>query len=122
MPLIFSAKHVFGYLLKAIDRLGLLISHRDRMVKYLMSLRNTLNEEIGFVDDELHQEMDEITQPAMVAMQTAIQQYDNRIKNLLEQDIELSNIAKIVQSIPGFGQVIASKLIQVTYGLSLIHI
>ena len=103
---------------KAIDRLGLLISHRDRMVKYLMSLRNTLNEEIGFVDDELHQEMDEITQPAMVAMQTAIQQYDNRIKNLLEQDIELSNKAKIVQSIPGFGQVIASKLIQVTYGFT----
>ena len=88
------------------------------MVKYLMSLRNTLNEEIGFVDDELHQEMDEITQPAMVAMQTAIQQYDNRIKNLLEQDIELSNKAKIVQSIPGFGQVIASKLIQVTYGFT----
>ena len=103
---------------KAIDRLGLLISHRDRMVKYLMSLRNTLNEEIGFVDDELHQEMDEITQPAMVAMQTAIQQYDNRIKNLLEQDIELSNKEKIVQSIPGFGQVIASKLIQVTYGFT----
>ncbi len=103
---------------KTIERLGLLISHRDRMVKYLMSLRNSLKEEIGFVEDDLHLEMDEITQAPMIAMKAAIQQYDNRIKTLLEEDIELAQKTKIVMSIPGFGQIISSKLIQITHGFT----
>lgn len=103
---------------KNIERLGLLISHRDRMVKYHMSLRNTLNEEIGFVEEDLHDEMAQITKPALAAMQDSIQQYDDRIKTLLEQDIELSRKAEIVMSIPGFGQIISSKLIQVTHAFT----
>ncbi len=59
-----------------------------------MSLRNSLNEEIGFVEDDLHLEMDEITQAPMIAMKAAIQQYDNRIKTLLEEDIELAQKLK----------------------------
>ncbi len=47
--------------------------------------------------------MDEITQAPMIAMKAAIQQYDNRIKTLLEEDIELAKKTKIVISIPGFG-------------------
>ncbi len=103
---------------KTIQRLGLLISHRDRMVKYLMSLRNSLKEEIGFVEDDLHLEMDEITQVPMSAMKAAIQQYDDRIKTLLEEDIELAQKTKIVMSTPGFGQIISSKLIQITHGFT----
>lgn len=103
---------------KSIDRLGLLISHRDRMVKYHMSLKNTLAEEIGFIDPDLHLEMEKITKPAMCEMKKAVQKYDDRIKALLEDDIQLAVQAKIIQSIPGFGQVISSKLIQITHGFT----
>lgn len=103
---------------QAIERLGLLISHRDRMVKYHMSIRNTLYEEKGFVDDAIHNEIEEMTQPIMELMQEKIKDFDRKIKALLEENIELAQQKKIIESIPGFGKVISSKLIQVTHGFT----
>ena len=74
---------------KNLERLELLLSHRDRLVRNLMSIGNTLQEEEGFIDSELH------------------------------EDIELSEQAKIVKSIPVFGNVIASIIIIIaTHGFT----
>lgn len=101
-----------------IERLGLLLSHRDRMVKNLMSLRNTLNEEVGFVVEELHDEMAEISAPAIVAMEMSVKEFDTRIDDLLQSDAQLARQTEIVKSLPGFGPVIAPKLIEVTRGFT----
>jgi len=103
---------------QSIERLSLLISHRDRQVKYLMSLRNTLHEEDGFVEDVLHQEMIVLNDTAITALEQSIKELNRRIKVLLDSDIDLKKVSKIVQSIPGFGQVIASKLIAITHGFT----
>ena len=104
-----------------LDRLELLISHRDRLVKNLVSIRNPLKEEENFIDPLLHQEMDQITQPSIQAIQKAIEQFDQRIEILLKEDIQLARQTQIITSIPGFGQVIASKLILVTHGFTRIN-
>jgi len=106
---------------KNIERLGLLISHRDRMVKYLMSLRNTLNEEVGFVDKDLHLEMAELSEAPLEAMEQSIKAFDAQIEDLLNSDIKLARQAEIVKSLPGFGQVITSKLIQITQGFTRLN-
>jgi len=103
---------------KSLERLGLLISHRDRIVKNLLSLSNTLKEEADFVEEELHLEMEEVSRPAIEALEQALAEFDLRIEVILEKDILLSGQAKIVTSIPGFGKVIASKLIVATHGFT----
>lgn len=102
----------------SLERLGLLLSHRDRMVKNLMSLRNTLQEEEGFVPDGLHDEMAGVSAPAIEAMEDAVKDFDARIAGLLEGDAGLARQAEIVRSVPGFGPVIAPKLIAVTHGFT----
>ena len=105
---------------KNLDRLALLISHRDRLVKNLLSIHNPLKEEENFVDPLVHQEMEQITQPTINAIQKAIEQFDQRIAAILKEDIHLARQNQIITSIPGFGQVIASKLILATHGFTRI--
>ena len=103
---------------KNIERLGLLLSHRDRMVKNLMSLRNSLNEEEGYVGDGLHEEMAVVSAPAIAALEAAVRAFDKKIEGLLGSDTVLARQAEVVRSIPGFGPVIAPKLIEVTQGFT----
>jgi len=103
---------------KNLKRLALLLSHRDRIVRNLMSIGNTLKEEEGFVDSDLHEEMELITRPAIDAVEASLAEFNRRIESILKEDIELSNQAKIVTSIPGFGNVIASKIIIATHGFT----
>ncbi|HFD33315.1 MAG TPA: IS110 family transposase [Gammaproteobacteria bacterium] len=101
-----------------IERLGLLLSHRDRMVKNLMSLRNTVKEEEGYVSEKLHEEMKELNRRAIEAMEESVEEFDARIEELLQSDTELAELTKIIKSIPGFGPVIAPKIIEVTRGFT----
>jgi len=103
---------------KNLERLELLLSHRDRLVKNLMSIGNTLKEEEGFVERELHEEMEEISRPVIEAVEASLVEFNRRIEVILKEDIELSEQAKIVTSIPGFGNVIASKIIIATHGFT----
>ena len=97
-----------------VERLGLLLSHRDRMVKNPMSLRNSPKEEIGFVDDELHNEMKALNAPAISGLEAAIAEVNAEIDRLIREDENFARRAEIIESIPGFGKVISAKLIQVT--------
>ena len=103
---------------KNLARLELLLSHRDRLVKNIMSMSNTLKEEIGFVDADLHGEMEEISRPALEVLKKTLTDFNARIEKILAEDVQLSEQAKIVTSIPGFGKVIASKLIIATQGFT----
>lgn len=105
---------------KNIERLELLISHRDRIVKNVMSIKNTLKEEIGFIDTKLHSEMEELSRPAIDILEETLAKFNQRIEEILTEDVELSEQAKIVTSIPGFGKVIASKIIIATQGFTKI--
>jgi len=103
---------------KNLKRLALLISHRDRVVKNLLSMSNPLKEEAGFIDHELHEEMESISRPAIDALEKVLAKFNGQIEDLLKEDIELSRQAEIVKSIPGFGNVVASKLIIATEGFT----
>lgn len=103
---------------KNLERLELLLSHRDRLVRNLMSIGNTLKEEEGFIDSDLHEEMEEISLPVVAAVKASLAEFNRRIEVILKEDIELSEQAKIVTSIPGFGHVIASKIIIATHGFT----
>lgn len=103
---------------KNLVRLELLLSHRDRLVKNIMSMKNTLKEEIGFVDAELHGEMEQISRPAIEILEKTLVDFNARIESILAKDVQLSDQARIVTSIPGFGKVIASKLIIATQGFT----
>ena len=106
---------------KNLERLGLLISHRDRLVKNLMSLKNPLKEEVGFIEQDLHEELESISRPAIAALEKSLAEFNRKIEQILKEDIHLSQQAKIVMSIPGFGNVIASKLIIATQGFTRIN-
>ena len=101
-----------------IERLGLLLSHRDRLVKNLHSVRNPLNEEGGFVAEAHHAEMEALTAPVTEALESAIAACGEKIKGLVESDLRLARQAEIITSVPGFGPVIAPKLIEVTRGFT----
>jgi len=101
-----------------IEQLGLLISHRDRLVKNLQSISNPLHEEEDFVKEEFHVTSKVLTSPVIEALKKAIEGFNNQIKELLNSDVEIARQTEIVTSIPGFGQVIASKLIEVTHGFT----
>ena len=102
----------------SIQRLQLLLSHRDRQVKCCMSLRNTLKEEKGFIPEKLHQEMIKLNTKAIKALEKSIQQIDTKIQQLLKKDTQFKQLQKIIQSMPGFGPVITPKLIAVTHGFT----
>lgn len=102
----------------SIARLGLLLSHRDRLVRNLLSVRGPLEEEKGFVDGPAHEEAVAIAAPVIEALEDAIKDLGERIGELLGSDGRLARQAEVVTSIPGFGIVIASKLIEVTKGFT----
>ena len=101
-----------------LDRLSLLISHRDRMVKHLMSLENALGEQSAFISPVHQEELVELNKEPMAALRASIAELERKIKELLEHDKSLARQRQIIMSIPGFGPVIASKLIMITEGFT----
>lgn len=102
----------------SIERLGLLLSHRDRMVRNWQSLSNSLSEQVGFIPEELQMELEELNRPAIGALREGIEKIEDEMASLLEADESLKRQSEIVRSIPGFGPVIAPKLIEVTRGFT----
>lgn len=103
---------------KCITRLKMLLSHRDRLVRCLMSLENTLNEQRDFVDPVLQNECDQLNEAPIEAVRRSIFQIEDKIEALLREEQQLTRIAEIVTSVPGFGNVIASKIITATEGFT----
>jgi len=62
--------------------------------------------------------MESISRPAIAALETSLAEFNRRIEDLLKEDIQLSRQAEIVMSIPGFGNVVASKIIIATQGFT----
>lgn len=102
----------------SIEKLGLLISHRDRMVRSRKSIALGLNEQKGFVNGDLHEELEKATRNVLVEMDKAISLLDKKIAAVISKDVNLARQSEIINSIPGFGKVISSKLIEVTKGFS----
>ena len=100
------------------EKLGLLLSHRDRPVRNLQSVRNPLEEEKGFVDSAHHEGAAAVTAPVVEAIEKAIKGYETKIKELLDSDAQLARQAEVISSIPGFSKVITPKLIEVTRGFT----
>ena len=103
---------------RSMERLNLMLSHRDRMVKYKMAMETTVKEEKGFVAEDLHEEMLGLNAGPIEALQKEILEIDQRIEELLRSDEELRRLEIIIKSIPGFGPVIAPKIIAVTEGFT----
>jgi transposase len=104
-----------------IERLGILISHRDRLVRSRASIALGLNEQKGFVGDDLQVEMEGVTEAVLMELDSAITLLEKKIEDLISKDGNLSRQAKIIRSIPGFGPVISSKVIEVTGGFSRLN-
>lgn len=100
------------------ERLSLLVSHRDRLVSKLRDIRNGIGGQEGFVSEVIHTELKEINGRVISCLEDAIGDLEQRINELMNADIELSRQDEIIRSVPGFGKVISSKLILVTRGFS----
>lgn len=103
---------------KSIEKLGLLISHRDRMVRNRVSILLGMKEQKGFVDDELQLELENISSPVLREMDISISLIEEKITLLISSDKQLCRQSEIIKSIPGFGDVVSSKIIGVTRGFS----
>lgn len=104
-----------------VEKLGILISHRDRLVRNRGSITLGLNEQKGFVDASLQLELEEITLPVLDGINNIIALLEGKIDSLISNDSHLSRQAEIIRSIPGFGNVISSKIIEVTRGFSRLN-
>ena len=103
---------------KSTEELGLLISHRDRFVKKLISIRTPLQEQQHFIDPDYQAKLTQITQPVIDAIKQAIQDLELAIKTLIEKDSQTKRYREIIESIPGYGPIISAKLIEVTKGFT----
>ena len=101
-----------------IEKPGLLLPHRGRLVRSLQSVRNPLEEERGFVDSAHLEGAGAITAPVVGATEKAIRGYGTKTKELLDSGAQLARQAGIITSIPGFSKVITPKLIEVARGFT----
>lgn len=104
----------------SVERLSLLLSHRNRLVKNRLSILQPLKEQTGFILSSFQEEMDEAHKDLITSLNNTIDSLNNKIEALLNQDKKLNRQSKIIRSIPGFGTVIASKILISTAGFSKI--
>lgn len=106
---------------KSIERLSLLVSHRDRLVKKVQSIELPLKEQKAYTELSIQEELEGINNKIITSLKEGISKLNQKIEEVLQTDAVIKKQSKIIQSIPGFGQVIASKLILFTEGFKKIN-
>ena len=105
----------------SVERLALLLSHRDRLVKNRLSILQPIEEQKGFISSSIQEEMEAVHDELIRSINKAIECLNKKIEELLKQNEQLNRQSNIIKSIPGFGPVISSKILISTHGFSRIN-
>ena len=105
---------------KSIERLSLLVSHRDRLVKKKQSIEVPLKEQKAYTELSIQEELEGINNKIISSLAEGIEILNSKIEEVLKTEDNFKKQTEIIRSIPGFGPVIASKLILFTEGFSKI--
>ncbi|XWN35655.1 MAG: IS110 family transposase [Roseivirga sp.] len=103
-----------------IEHLQRLVALRNRLLKGNRQLNVPLKESKALIDPREQQATEALCNPVLKELKSAIEQAEKQIKELIDQDEEVSHQEAIISSVPGVGAVTASQLLIVTHGFERI--
>lgn len=99
---------------QVVTQLKQLISLRERFVVNKNSLSTPIKENGPFIDKKISAQVKKLSNASIKALKDAIKKVEQEIKILIKSDPILNELFNIITSVPGVGQVTASKVIAVT--------
>ena len=109
--------HLFTLVESDIQKLKLLHSEREKVVKSLLLLETT-KENIEFTSKEIYKEVAVINQSLVNNIKKSLIKIETRIKQIIKSNEELNKQSKLIKSIPGIGDQTSLYLIIVTKGFT----
>ena len=97
-----------------IVKLKKLLSRRDFLVRQRQSLKVSLKEQKGFIDNEIFACLSDGNQLIIDAYNTEITVLENTIQELINSDSEMAANDKLARSVVGIGMVTSAYMIAVT--------
>jgi len=90
------------------------LARRDFLVKQRQSLKTSLKEQKGFIDDDIFQALSIGNDKLIKTFNESIKEIEQLIDTLIESDNDISTNQKLVQSVIGIGKITSAYLIAVT--------
>jgi transposase len=87
---------------------------RKRLKLVLARLQVPAKEDKAFISKELFSQINGLFEPSIEALKNDIVRTEAKMESVIENDAHLSYLMKLLQSVPGIGQVIALELIITT--------
>lgn len=97
-----------------IELLNQLSKQREKLLKVKHQLEVSLGESALFMDKTIVKAMKDAVAKPLQEVKKAIQLVETQIENIISDDQQIKEIAKIVTSVPGVGKVTAVKIIVTT--------
>lgn len=100
-----------------IDKLKLLHTEREKILKALLLLETTKENEL-FIPKSIYREVSKINQTVINGLKKALKEIENRIQKVIENNEKLEMQNKLIQTIPGIGKQTAIYFLIATKGFS----
>lgn len=99
---------------KTITELKQLVALRERLLNNKVALTMPVQENGPFMDKKIVDQIKQLSRSSVQALTQSIKKVEKAIKDLIQSDPTLKRLFEIVTSVPGVGQVTATKIIAVT--------
>jgi len=99
---------------KVVERLGALLSQRQRMMKARKQLATANREQKLFIDKEIMHSLNVYTNRAVSVMDKQVKSIEKEILSLIKEDERLKQMYDIITSVNGIGLIIAVHILVTT--------
>ncbi len=103
------------------EKLDLLSSSRERLLKAATSLETALNETSGIIDSKFQKELETLLRSPIKHLKTSINKVEKKTSSLIKSDDSINKKYKIASSVRGVGEQTAIYLLSVTKGFTKIN-
>lgn len=100
-----------------IDKLKLLHTEREKVLKALLLLQTTKENEL-FIPKSIYSEVSKINQSTINALKKSLKEIETRIQEVIKKNDKLQVQNKLIQTIPGIGKQTALYFLIATKGFS----
>ncbi|WP_269225263.1 transposase [Flavobacterium eburneipallidum] len=100
-----------------IDKLKLLHTEREKVLKALLLLETTKENEL-FIPKSIYSEVSKINQSTINGLKKSLKEIEKRIQEVIKKNDKLETQNKLIQTIPGIGKQTALYFIIATKGFS----
>jgi len=100
-----------------IDKLKLLHTEREKVLKALLLLETTKENEL-FIPKSIYSEVSKINQSTINALKKSLKEIEKRIQEVIKKNDKLERQNKLIQTIPGIGKQTALYFLIATKGFS----